>query len=597
MKRLLTVLMAGLLIAAFVVPAAAWEFSMTGEYEMRLRYISRTGDMDLFGKAPLQDGGAIAIDPLNTLTAPNSNNVQGQAVGFAGPSWYNTNRNSNQQNLAGASTGAQSTETLNAAGDNITRPISTITGQFADNPGARIVRGGYSTWGCDALNHDSRLTLRPVIRVNPAIRVHGVYTVGGMRHKYFQNYIGAFGQGIGTPPLERYYQHQTSMNAYDTAALGSWEQFRATIQTPLFIMSIGVKDFPFGTGLNASYETRAESFLMVAPYGPFRFLLPVWLARSSNTGDSWTTVPDKDTKPELYTGGAVTYNCGAFEAGALNISRWGHLNPGIRNGGLARDRVFTLFGVYSKYNNGRVFAAAEYGWVNYDWHHIGAAPVYIESYQAWAEVGAVAGPTKVRLAYFQASGNVLNDGNATKAFSQGAVNYQVARPYQRLMFETYAGGTNTFHETHGYMADAYAFAGRADYAVASNLNMWATYMWAHRLEQNGVFAGSTLATGAAGGGTVAAAQAWKALNSGSPAAGLNPYVDDGFIGWEAQAGMDWKILEGLTWFTRYSYWQPGEWFEQAYRGVGMVGGVPSEQALIKGRDAIHAIEGSFYINF
>ncbi len=50
MKKLLTILLAGLLIAAVTAPALAWEFSMKGEWEYRLRYIGRTGDADLLGR-------------------------------------------------------------------------------------------------------------------------------------------------------------------------------------------------------------------------------------------------------------------------------------------------------------------------------------------------------------------------------------------------------------------------------------------------------------------------------------------------------------------------------------------------------------------
>jgi len=56
-------------------------------------------------------------------------------------------------------------------------------------------------------------------------------------------------------------------------------------------------------------------------------------------------------------------------------------------------------------------------------------------------------------------------------------------------------------------------------------------------------------------------------------------------------------LEGLNMFVQYSYWQPGEWFEQAYQAVGFVGGAPVANAAIQGRDAIHAIKGSFLIDF
>jgi hypothetical protein len=51
MKRVFTLLLAGLLMGAITAPALAWEFSMTGEMEARYRYISRTGGADLFGVA------------------------------------------------------------------------------------------------------------------------------------------------------------------------------------------------------------------------------------------------------------------------------------------------------------------------------------------------------------------------------------------------------------------------------------------------------------------------------------------------------------------------------------------------------------------
>ena len=129
------------------------------------------------------------------------------------------------------------------------------------------------------------LTLYPEIRVNPAIRVHGVYTVGGISNKYTQPAAHdscLLGTGVGVPPFERYYVHQVSDNAYDTAAIGSWEQFRATIQMPWGIWSIGVKDFPFGIGATTANNTRSEAFLTVVPYGPFRFLHGIWLARNAD---------------------------------------------------------------------------------------------------------------------------------------------------------------------------------------------------------------------------------------------------------------------------------------------------------------------------
>ena len=185
------------------------------------------------------------------------------------------------------------------------------------------------------------------------------------------------------------------------------------------------------------------------------------------------------------------------------------------------------------------------------------------------------------------------------------------KPYQFLMFETYAGGNNQFNaDGTGQMGDAIALGGRLDYAVAANLNMFGTFLYAKRLERNGDYAGSyntgitttgvasvapTGATGAAS-PNIAGAQAWKQQTTGI--AGLNPYVDDNLIGWEAQGGVDWKILEGMTWNVSYAYWQPGSWFNQAYRAVtatpsGLVGG----DMWMSDRSAIQSLRSSFVIDF
>ncbi len=37
-------------------------------------------------------------------------------------------------------------------------------------------------------------------------------------------------------------------------------------------------------------------------------------------------------------------------------------------------------------------------------------------------------------------------------------------------------------------------------------------------------------------------------------------------------GVDWKLLENLMFRTRYSYWQPGEWFSYAYQAWGHLPG-------------------------
>jgi len=43
-----------------------------------------------------------------------------------------------------------------------------------------------------------------------------------------------------------------------------------------------------------------------------------------------------------------------------------------------------------------------------------------------------------------------------------------------------------------------------------------------------------------------------------------PNVPDNYLGWEADVGLNWKLLEGLTFNARGAWWQPGNWFKYAY---------------------------------
>ena len=151
------------------------------------------------------------------------------------------------------------------------------------------------------------------------------------------------------------------------------------------------------------------------------------------------------------------------------------------------------------------------------------------------------------------------------------------------------------------MGDAYCLAVRLDYAAAANLNLWGSYMWAHRVEKNGFFAGGKSQYGGTGTTTVALAQTWRATYMGG-GGNQNPYVDDGYLGWEANLGANWKLLENFSVNTRYAYWQPGPWFNEAYQVVGISNGTPSGTdnltgAYLSDRSAIQAFECSVVVDF
>ena len=603
--------MAALLVTAIAVPAMAWDFSMTGEFEYRMRYFGRTGTGDLFGNADLQNvpnavqsasGYSATVGPYYTTNA--------SWIGFAGPNIYQTG-----WQAAGAS-------------------ARTIMNDSASGSGVAITRGGFSRWGSDATYADQRLTFNPTFRVNNAIRVFGVYTVGGLRQAFAQRRVDAAGEfSPGSPPFERYYMMHTGYGAYLTGAIGSWEQMRATIQLPIGTMSIGKKDFVFGNGAVFAQNYPTDSFFFVAPYGPFRLLAGTYPGHSNGaTGTtSYDVVPDGDSRFTWRFAAGLTYDQGPLTLGVLSIPGFGHFNAAYNNGVVNTDVFSHIYIAFLKYNNGRVFLNIDWWGYNQDVHKVRSndgtgnlpagvvfadyAPQYTEAYGAFVETGALAGPAKLSLMYAASSGPVLNnygyayDGaNFRQSKIYGGaicqVNYQALQPYNFLMFHTYGGGNNTFNaDGTGQMSDAYAFGARLDYATAANLNLFGSFLWAHRLEQAGTYAGQYSATSNTTGqaNLITRAQTFKGVAPG--ANGGNPYVDDGHIGWEAQAGVSWKLLEGLNMDLAYSYWNLGKWFDQAYMAFtpngANGGGYPGQQGLgyMVGRDNIQSVRGSFTINF
>ncbi len=528
---------------------------MKGEYEWRWRWFGRVGGpRDLFGNMNLQDPG-------------------GTLVGLAGPNIY---------------------------------PQSNPTPNF-NSSNMRIVRGGFSASGSDAHMDEQRATFFPSFMINPAVSFHSVMTIGGYRNKYAQS-----ANGVGIPPFERYYTDRTSLNAFDTAAILSVEQWKVLWHLPWGTLSLGMKDFPIGTGATLAKNTRASAFFISVPYGPFTFLPGIWTSRT-RFSEGWNTGPDGAKKNTSYPSLGIMYRSGAIEFGWLGAWRIYSANayesPFFRTVGDTTEKApfddYTdLEVLYMKYSNGRFFFNAEYGMLNVDRRLVGRGPSYSICRHFFVELGAMAGPTKISLMGAGTTGFAHNNPNKTITCVPMSINYQALQPFESLMFNAYAGGNNggwtslsipLTSDENGQMADAFGFGARLDYAVAANLNVWGSYLWAHRTEQNGTLAGGTASTGGVGNTTAAAAQAWKQLNTGF--AGLNPYVDNGFIGWEVDLGVDWKILENTVMTFRWAYWQPGEWFDQAYQAVTLRSGAVVTDGMLIGRDPITHFRGGVEVAF
>ncbi|MFH0957736.1 MAG: hypothetical protein V1897_03450, partial [Pseudomonadota bacterium] len=128
--------------------------------------------------------------------------------------------------------------------------------------------------------------------------------------------------------------------------------------------------------------------------------------------------------------------------------------------------------------------------------------------------------------------------------------YAVFYPYSILMGKYYMAGVNSYRD----MSASNVAAGRFDYMLASNLDIFVSVMKADR-SSNGY-----------GWGYVRP----DPDNFGSVSFGQKEYLEskaptipDNDLGWEVNAGIVWKLLENWRLSARGAYWQPGKWFNYA----------------------------------
>jgi len=566
MKRLLLILAAGLLIASITAPALAWEFALNGEFEWRYRYFARTGGADLFGAPNLAVGTA-----------------SGATIGFAGPV------------------------------NNVVR----VQGFSAKGSDASI--GDERIWFYPEIRINPAVRMRGEYWVT-GTNLRGLYDGAGVATAFPANsfqlpqgYSGWFIQNDGT---------NGNRVQPSGMSIGMWEKFWVTAQLPWGILAVGRRPFPFGFGWSAAHEKDAdsESLFLGVPYGPLTlglfthsrvvggdFYVENAAASQLAVGATgavtpnnavWATGTDKNRARQDF-GGFFTYRNGNVDLGmfqqhvmykdahtgagavgaasvpagpALSDDFSGAALPALFIGGagaIEGDVWFILAINYFKYNNGRFFFNAEYDYEYGEVRRNGGRPLNIYG-EAWMlEAGAICGPSKVSVAAFRSSGADRRQGIAfgTAATGGGAAGgaydwrldfipfsgrEQTLLPYVWLL-GIYGGGNNSYdNRGKPAWADLFAYAARVDYAVAANLNLYGTFMYANRDSNTATALASFTGTALAGAGRPVPAPA-KAAN-----------VPDTYLGWEADVGLSWKLLEGLTFNARGAWWQPGNWFKYAY---------------------------------
>jgi hypothetical protein len=521
--------------------AAAWEFSMKGDWEWRYRYWTRTGNSDIFGR----------MDDTHVNLGIN------HLVVF--PTGATTNR-INSGNFGGG------------------------------------VLAGENNYGADMSLNDNRMTIFPKIKVNPAISVEasmnltslGIWSNG---RPYEEGVPYGWVNDLYVPINDR----PVAIHVPNTFVTVQW--LKASIRTPMLDFSLGYKTSAIGMGLWKHKCNRASaSFSVSTHYGPFKIGFSPYFARERSAWDTTRitgagSTRRKDDRRDYFRAimGEIVYRSGPMEIQLVsdsyhqpNSSRVTARGAGLPDPFSRPDEDILRYRIAlaMKYFDGRVFFNGEADWFNRWRSGRGSAdpatnvPPFRDregrDNDGWlygVEFGALGGPSKVTLNYVRATG----DDPATRKTSDDAADSESGitscymKPWGYLMYYMYGAGDGWDAAGYGQPTNFHHAGVRIDYAVASNLNVNLVYSRAWRDQPNAYRLGGDyrIRASAFTNDDIRTAQGINPdPQARYPGHAVPDHARD--IGWEADLGVDWKLLEGLTWSTTFAYWKPGNWWSYAY---------------------------------
>jgi len=461
----------------------------------------------------------------------------------------------------------------------------------------------------------------PKVKVNEALSLQGVYRIGSWN---LQLSAGewAFGQVNSSR-----YLNSTYTGIGQAFSPGYWQIWNAEAQLPWGVVKLGKQPNTIGLGVIIdSLENASESVCLSIPFGPFMIgaqYYPWGLGRSIGTisSSNYPLETDRSNSTQPHVAALLMYNGRNISSEIYVEYTNGHKGPESEiyqpaSGLFPKTPVFATdisqcFGFTNlKYFDGRLFFNTEIGFYQEFFRQNGLVlnpynqtprpavipPVILPQtryWELWAgmiECGAVAGPAKMSFlwAYYPGPdrrGGKLIDRQPTivPVFSpNGGVNLYL--PYSLLLGYDYGSGNNSISRAsnHGFITDASTYGVRLDYAMAANLNGYATFLYASRVSQG--YGWGWIRPDPAEGATISRPYlqygnngTWDnvpaggnlrdlSFNSGdpdSPATTAAPNILERDLGYEIGGGIDWKLIEGYTLTARAAYWKPGRWFKYA----------------------------------
>ena len=515
-----------------VAPAFAWEMEMKGDLEWRYLYWLRTGVNDIFGNM----GGNVNLGINHLSTFPMS---------------------------------------------------ATTTRISTGNPVIGVV-AGQNRYGAEMNAVEYRMTVYPTIKVNPAISVTGSVNLTslGIISDGLPYMAGVLNAPPSLPnwgyvnslyvPIQDRPQNINVPNTYMTL-----QYLKAAIRTPWMDFSIGYKDSSFGMGLwKHGCNRSSTSFGMTANYGPFKINFSPYFAReqstwsfpntrtgaqaaSRNEGEGSAQRHEDRRNYFLAAFGELTYSNGPLILQIMSDSyrqpnysaidnRAAALTTGSRP---TEDIVRYRIAAAMKYFNGRFFFNAEADWFNRWRSGRGTADNTVRvrenlDDQSWlygAELGCLVGPSKVTLNYVRATGDDPSTRHQTEDAVSGdqGISACYIGDWGYLMYHMYGTGDGWDSEGWGQPTNFHHLGARVDHAVAANLNIYTLLSYAWRDQPNAYRLGGDYGI---------SARLWTNNDIRTFQAGtfVGQAVPDSckIIGYEVDLGLQWKLLENLTWTGR-----------------------------------------------
>ena len=573
MKKLLAALICLVCIPVLAAPALAWEFEMAGSMNWTYEFYTQRGNQGFFGPWDVDVSPITATDNLNY--------------------WWNGARLA--QNLVTGHDAARSYFYVVLDPTVKINPAVRLTGRVRLGQWGNPQASYYNTQdapGTDNAASEAQWTMFWGTAVLP----WGTFGIGKRPWKFGTGlqYDGSDGLTTESATLNApygpfdigvaVYAHRPAMGGA-TIPLDPYavDLRPITIYSPPSPAANSVANF-----LSLSGDFFASQPALIGQVGPVPFVPPYF-----NHADKNGVLNVDLVSYGIYNNGPLqvgvlgsygTYHRGP-EATLKTIATKSALN-------LAQDSDFFHGTAFTKYNNVRFFFNAEAAWVYWTDRLSGAtvltggfvpsagpgfagigpftpSPRYTEQWRAMVETGVMAGPSKLTVLAAWSPGPDRRAGaliakQPTLFVWHPAAdifygNYDVFRPYSFIFSYNYGSGIQAYNlSLDGYVRDAWVLAGRLDYAVAANLNVYGTFMWAERTS-NGygwgcIFPNLPFAPD----GNVT-----FRINGPLLAATSAPNIPDRSLGWEVNTGFDWQLLEGFTVGFLAGYWQPGKWFSYA----------------------------------